>query len=290
MLNILRKNIPGITVLQLMSDASCAAVAVLVALRFRGYLAIPMWTELAPACIFAVTTVCLNGAFGLYRRDNKLSFREQMARIFFAAAVGAPPAYLIADLLTGPGFWDTLGVAIAIAFVALLFVRQVVVPPLARTFLPHRILILGTGADARVVEASLVVARFARRDDRRFLPAGEGAGDGRSRLTASCRGANRSRRWSLSLRIREIIVAVREQRDGVLPLRSLLECRLNGVQVTEITRFFEQVHGRVSVAVAQAQLAHLRERLSPGLGAQSRQTHASTSSSRRCCWLSWRFP
>ena len=154
MLNILRKNIPGITLLQLMSDASCAAVAVLVALRFRGYLTIPMWTELAPACIFAVTTVCLNGAFGLYRRDNKLSFREQMARIFFAAAVGAPPAYLIADLLSGPGFWDTLGVAIGIAFVALLFVRQVVVPRLARTFLPHRILILGTGADARVVEAS----------------------------------------------------------------------------------------------------------------------------------------
>jgi FlaA1/EpsC-like NDP-sugar epimerase len=156
MLNLLQKNIPGITLLQLASDALCAAVAVLLALRFRGYgVSYPLMSELVPACIFAVTTVCLNGAFGLYRRDRKLAFRQQVARMFFAAAVGAPPAYLIASLLSGRGSWDTLGVAILVAFVCLLFVRNVILPPLARTLLPHRVLILGTGADARVVEASL---------------------------------------------------------------------------------------------------------------------------------------
>jgi len=49
------------------------------------------------------------------------------------------------------------------------------------------------------------------------------------------------------LGVHEIIVAVREQRGGVLPLRSLLECRLNGVQVTDLARFFERVHGRVPI-------------------------------------------
>src|SRR5438067_10799642 len=49
------------------------------------------------------------------------------------------------------------------------------------------------------------------------------------------------------LAIDEIIVAVREQRGGVLPLRELLECRLAGIQVTDLPRFFERVHGRVPI-------------------------------------------
>ena len=51
MLNLLQKNIPGITLLQLMLDALCAAVAVVLALRFRGYgyVTHPLINELAPA-------------------------------------------------------------------------------------------------------------------------------------------------------------------------------------------------------------------------------------------------
>ena len=89
MLSLLQKNIPGITRLAVGFGCFCAAVAVLLALRFRGYGYVnsPLMSELAPACIFAVTTVCLNGAFGLYRRDRKLAFRQQVGRMFFAAAV-----------------------------------------------------------------------------------------------------------------------------------------------------------------------------------------------------------
>jgi len=46
-------------------------------------------------------------------------------------------------------------------------------------------------------------------------------------------------------RIHEIIVAVHQQRGGVLPLRELLDCRLNGVQVTDLPRFFERAMGVV---------------------------------------------
>ena len=49
------------------------------------------------------------------------------------------------------------------------------------------------------------------------------------------------------LGIDEIIVAVRDQRGGVLPLRALLDCRLSGIQVTDLPRFFERVHGRVPI-------------------------------------------
>ena len=45
---------------------------------------------------------------------------------------------------------------------------------------------------------------------------------------------------------------MRQQRGGVLPLRSLLECRLNGVQVTDLARFFERVHGQVPIESLKA--------------------------------------
>jgi sugar transferase (PEP-CTERM system associated) len=44
-----------------------------------------------------------------------------------------------------------------------------------------------------------------------------------------------------------VIVAVRQQRGGVLPLRSLLDCRLDGVQITDLARYFERVHGQVPI-------------------------------------------
>jgi len=49
------------------------------------------------------------------------------------------------------------------------------------------------------------------------------------------------------LDVDEIIIAVRQQRGGVLPLRQLLNCRLAGVEITELARFFERVHSKVPI-------------------------------------------
>jgi sugar transferase (PEP-CTERM system associated) len=46
-------------------------------------------------------------------------------------------------------------------------------------------------------------------------------------------------------RIDEIVVAVRDRRDGGLPLQDLLECKLKGVMVTELTTFFEREYQQI---------------------------------------------
>ena len=46
-------------------------------------------------------------------------------------------------------------------------------------------------------------------------------------------------------RIDEIIVAVRDRRDGGLPLQDLLECRLKGVKITELTDFFQREYRQI---------------------------------------------
>jgi len=120
------------------------------------------------------------------------------------------------------------------------------VSPLARVFLPRRVLVLGTGPEAQAVESSLAVADVPGLELAGFYPLEKVA----ARSVASSRII--SNYLSLEetvkhLGIDEIIVAVREQRGGVLPLRALLDCRLDGVQVTNLPRFFERVHQRVPI-------------------------------------------
>lgn len=48
-----------------------------------------------------------------------------------------------------------------------------------------------------------------------------------------------------NLRIDEVIVAVRERRGGVLSLRELLDCKLLGTRILDLSTFFERVQGQV---------------------------------------------
>ena len=84
------------------------------------------------------------------------------------------------------------------------------------------------------------------------------------------------------LGVDEIIVAVRQQRGGVLPLRALLDCRLNGVQVTDLARYFERVHGQVPIESLKVSWLIYGHGFRQNLDAQRSSSAASTSSCRRC--------
>ncbi len=74
-----------------------------------------------------------------------------------------------------------------------------------------------------------------------------------------------------NLRVDEVIVAVRERRGGVLSLRELLDCKLLGTRILDLSTFFERVQGQVRLDSLRCELADLRRRLSPGLDADLRQ-------------------
>ena len=247
MTSFFKGNLSTATLLQLGADASCLYIAVMLALRFDGNLMHPLQQAFLPALFFAVLVVVLNGAFGVYRRDTKLAFGAHVSRMFLALLIGAPTVYLAAHLLPeGQRLQDAFDEVVLFAFVGLVFVRHVIVSPLVRMLLPHRILVLGTGPEALVVEASLsasdhpnvcLVGFYALENTQEAtIPP--------SRVIARVGLLEDTVK---RLRVNEIIVAVRQQRGGVLPLRALLECRMNGVQVTDVPRFFERVHGRVPV-------------------------------------------
>ena len=234
--------------LQLGLELGWLVAAVVVAVRLQSDdKPLPSQQVVGPAFVFACLMVGLNAAFGLYRHDRHLPLGEYILREVAAVAIGVPIAYfaifVLPDVVV---FQRALFPAVVIAFVGLIAVRQVMVSPLARVFLPRRVLVLGTGPEAQAVETSLAVSSLPGLDLAGFYPL-EKVG---ARSIASSRIV--SNRLSLEETVRhlgidEIIVAVREQRGGVLPLQTLLECRLGGVQVTDLPRFFERVHQRVPI-------------------------------------------
>lgn len=48
-----------------------------------------------------------------------------------------------------------------------------------------------------------------------------------------------------ALNVHEIIIAVRERRGGILPLRELLDCKLSGVNVLDLASYFERALGQI---------------------------------------------
>jgi sugar transferase (PEP-CTERM system associated) len=240
----------GVAFLQLWLELGWLIAAVVLAVRYHS--ALSSLSVATPALVFAALMVGLNAAFGLYRRDRRLTFGEYAVRQSAALIVGLPAAYAISHMLPGGTvFQEAFGPLVLIALGGLLAVRQLAVSTAARRFLPYRVLVLGTGPEALAVETSLEVTNPPGLELAGFYPL--------EKIPVRSVGATRIVSNHLTLEetvqhlgIDEIIVAVKEQRGGVLPLRELLECRLHGTRVTDLARFFERVHGRVPIESLKA--------------------------------------
>jgi sugar transferase (PEP-CTERM system associated) len=247
-----RWNVSGATLFQLVTEAFWVVLAVVLAFRLRGVSHAPMLATLVPALMFAVLMVLILGAFGMYRRDRKIGMTVYALRLFLAMLIVVPLVYLTADVLPGGRpFRETVSDWVVLAFAGLILVRQLVTGPVLRLVLPHRVLVLGTGPEARLVEAALTSAdppglqligfyALEKVQDNVVSP---------KRIVARSGSLDETVR---KLGIDEIIVAVREQRGGVLPMRGLLECRLAGVRITDLPRFFERVHGQIPIDALKA--------------------------------------
>jgi sugar transferase (PEP-CTERM system associated) len=244
--NAFRQNLSGATLFQLGAELSWLFAAMLLVLRLDGQPIGAHSGVILLALIFAVTITLLNGAFGVYRRSQELSTSGYLLRVILAPAIGIPLAWLAAQFLPQPvRVYENWPLATLLALLGLVLVRHAIVLPLVGTLLPHRVLVLGTGPEARLVEATLASANPLGMRLVGFygLERGESV-VAPGRIVA--RGASLDETVR-QLRVDEVIVAVRQQRGGVLPLRELLDCRLAGVRITDLAGYFERVHGQVPI-------------------------------------------
>ena len=203
-----------------------------------------MW---ARGLLFTGATFCCTLAFGLYSgrqraRTIGILFRVVLS-VATAVAITAVGFYLIPHLWIGRPVLGTAGtmVIVILLLLRLGFLRLVGDSPFKR-----RVLVYGAGR-----RAEPIVSLRRKADQRGFQvigfvrPPDQGLGVPMERLLQLdgllielCKRHD----------IDEVIVAMDERRQ-TFPIRELLDCRLAGIDVTDVASFLERETGRVRIDV-----------------------------------------
>ncbi len=253
MISVLRHYLPIATAIQLCAEAALFFVAVILSVAVTNDRAwISPYSAAMPALAFALVMLLSNGALGLYGFAEAMTRKVLIRRVLLALGIGVSIAYVaFAMLPNGRAVQDAIWYVVLYTFAGMLFLRQVFHSRRAAALLSQRVLVIGTGVDAQAVEQALAPANRAGisvvgfyrvgSDPEVAVPPGRIIPEGASLAEAVVR-----------LGVDEVIVAVREQRGGVLPLRQLLDCRLGGVRITNLAGFFERVRGEVPIESVKA--------------------------------------
>ena len=247
MLKVFSHYFPSHTVQQILLDALLLFVAVVVAVNFQAHSETIPWTVVLPsALIFAFIMVALNSAMGLYRPAAQYTHRAALARVVLSVVVSAPVAFGVFHWLPWSGLNSgAMQASVLLILGVVLSMRAMVNRRQGASLFAPRVLILGTGADALSVQRALAGPAQGGIQIVGFYTDGgndEVMVDSRKVLSGASL-VDIVRR----MRVNEVIVAVRERRGGVLPLRELLDCKLAGVRVLDLSSFFERVQGQVRV-------------------------------------------
>jgi len=234
------------TLLQVVFDVVLLFVSVLVAVALLDNGHLLNFERVYPdALLFALTMVALNTVVGLYQRNPGRTMAQTTARIVLSLMLAVPVAWAIFTLVPRAEVWgQTLRLAVPLAFVSLVAIRGIAAHSGFAPAFVRRAIVIGTGAEAAAVEQSIgqlgSAVRFLG-----FFPA-------KKSDVAQQVPANRVLAGGLDLvdtvrryDIDEIIVAVRERRGGVLPLRELLDCKLRGVRVLDLSSYYERAVGQL---------------------------------------------
>lgn len=254
MLRLFNHYLPANALAQFLLDSCLLFAAILVAAavphagQFNSVMAI------APSALaFAVIMIALNGALGLYRGAPTTSLNERIARILVSLLASIPVAYLVFRLLPWGLFEEQQrGELTAVLLLGIvLAMRGFIVGAAGEPLLKRRVLVIGTGHEAAAVEFSLRHFRSAALDVIGFYPAVNN--DDVVVNAGNVLSANRSLLEVVRQHnVNEIIVAVKERRGGSLSLKQLLDCKLTGVKILDLSSFYERVRGQVRIDTLKA--------------------------------------
>jgi len=248
-IRLFRHHVPVGSVITVLADAALflAIVPIAVAFHHAGPSAREIVQLGVPAVVFAVLMLGMNGAMGAYQREMSAGFWPWITRALIAAFLGVPVAYGVFALLpNGSSAQSAIGYALVCTLAGVVILRRGLFWASTVGIGARRVLIVGTGAEAQNVEAGLEKLGYPRIAIVGFYP----SSGNESSIVAADRILPKAiplLEVVQGLNVKEVIVAVREQRGGVLPLRELIDCRINGIPVTDLAGFYERVQGRIPI-------------------------------------------
>ena len=254
MIRVFDHYVPTRTVLELGTDfvllilAGLASGGTLAALSGAPVDYVRLLSDLLPqALVYALVMLTLFTAFGAYNRDRIGSLRSILLCMVLATFVSVGPLFfaLLHLFDDQPHPLRFLGLAYLYQFAGLMLIRKPLLGAYAQDLWTRKVLIVGCGVEAEGVAGDIelrgrgayrLVGFFPSRHDDAALPT----------LPAPLvDSAEALAPFADRHGIDDIVVAVREQRGGVLPLRQLLECRTRGIPVHSLAAFSERLKGEV---------------------------------------------
>lgn len=214
---------------------------------------IDMMTVAMTTVVFSTSVLLCSLSVGLYESKLRETFRGIIRRIFVSVGL----AYVCTQIVTSV-FLLKLGLhqyflpAIAGSTVIVLVVFRYFTNRLGLLGLGRsRIVVLGAGERASIIEKRM------RRDVDRigfeligFIPVpGDNRDEGiKHEDVIHVKLAENIRQFIFDNDIEEVIIAC-DQRRGTLPLDALFECKLRGIEVTELLDFMERETGQIVVNI-----------------------------------------
>jgi sugar transferase (PEP-CTERM system associated) len=195
-------------------------------------------------CLFASAVLLSMIAVGYYRSDCirtlRVSFVRLLAAMFFATVVLSVIFFFLPDIKT----WRSVFVyAFVLVMIGNTLLRGLFMRLGGLDRFKRRVLVIGAG------QRALQICQLANRKEASYtvLHAVRMAASETSVKTALDREAIGSLvALTDKLAIDEVVLAVDERRGG-LPVASLIEVKLGGTPITEMTTFIERETGRVDV-------------------------------------------
>lgn len=199
------------------------------------------------ALVFATATLCCMTAFGLYMREtpqgNWSYYAKFMGSFLLGWVVMTLVFYVYPGLFLGRG---AFGLAFLFGFAGTAIARIAFFQLVDQDVLQRRVLVLGAGTRAAEVGKLLRASPSGHKFHLvGYLPIkdGEHAVDKSEILTEKGPLLTIVHKYGLD----EVVVGIRDRRNGGVRMADLLECKLEGVTVTDISTFFERETGHVQL-------------------------------------------
>ena len=229
---------------QALFDSAFIVVVAVIALEWaRSGLPINQKQVVLFALIYLVVAVLITALLGVNQRINPRTTIGPRTQILFSVYLSFPIAYLIDVLLFVRFDRELLYLSIMAAVFGVLVSRIGSLGSRDSELAKRRILVFGTGSKAIEVRDAL------RKSDKNTVIVGFFPGPNENdsiiqgnRLIAQGGDLLDA---AISLETDEIVIALSERRGGSMPMRELLDCRLNGIRVLDLASHFERTLGQI---------------------------------------------
>ena len=201
--------------------------------------------QIGQMTVFAAVSLVALFMLGAYRRPTLIRFRDAVPSILLAHILAFMLLAVLFYIFKETRIWRlALLPALLLSLLLVTLSHYLFKQHIAYQRLRRRIIVLGTGSAANSIARMTAAGRTPMVDCLGFIPLDRTSPLIKENQIVHCNTslADFSEREAVD----EIVVALEERRK-TLPIEDLLNCRLGGILVTNLSTFFEREEGRVEL-------------------------------------------